>query len=60
MQGHHAQVRCTKPATLGVLTVKLGLQDFWRFLSDDMALLRAARAKWTLVPSASVEAAAQV
>ncbi|BDA47131.1 Zeaxanthin epoxidase, chloroplastic [Coccomyxa sp. Obi] len=34
-------------------------QDFWRFLSDDMALLRAARAKWTLVPSASVEAAAQ-
>ncbi len=35
-------------------------QDFWKFLSDDMALLRAARAKWTLVPAASVATAAQV
>ena len=35
-------------------------QDFRRFLSDDMSLLRAARAKWTLVPSATVTTSAQV
>jgi hypothetical protein len=34
-------------------------QDFWRFLRDDMALLQAARARWTLVPAADAERSAQ-
>ena len=33
-------------------------REFWKFLSDDRALLSAARAHWTLVPAAAAEVSA--
>ncbi len=38
---------------------RLVMQDFFKFLGDDMEMLKSARVHWTLVPSAAAESSAQ-
>ncbi len=37
----------------------LVVQDFFKFLGDDMEMLKSARVHWTLIPSAAAESSAQ-
>ena len=37
----------------------LPAQDFFKFLADDMEMLKSSRSHWTLVPVATVDSSAQ-
>lgn len=55
----NSRILCDKGQLLNISSAAKRLQEFWRFLKDDMALLQAARARWTIVPAAAAEASAQ-
>ena len=43
----------------GQFTMLAFMQDFFKFLWDDMEMLKSARVHWTLIPSAAAESSAQ-